>query len=132
MYAIRSYYVASESFSNAEQLSVPAQPTISSTAASCSSEEISTISNYDNTLTYTFSPSGPSVGAGGVISGMTVGTSYTVTASNSSCSSIASASFSNAAQLSVSVQPTISSTAASCSSEEISTISNYDNTLTYT
>ncbi len=62
--------------------------------------------NYDNTLTYTFTPAGPAAGAGGVITGMTVGTSYTVTASAGACSSAASAAFLNAAQLAVPATPT--------------------------
>ncbi|WP_133159391.1 Ig-like domain-containing protein, partial [Solitalea longa] len=56
------------------------------------------------------------VDATGAISGMALGTSYTVTADNGSCSSVASASFSNAAMLTV---PTVSFTHtkdATCSS----------------
>jgi hypothetical protein len=49
-------------------------------------------------LTYIFSPTGPTVGAGGVISGMTIGTSYTVEASDGTCSSAPSTSFTNGAQ----------------------------------
>jgi gliding motility-associated-like protein len=45
-------------------------------------------------VSYTFTPSGLAVGAGGLITGMSAGTSYTVTASNGSCSSAASTSFS--------------------------------------
>ncbi|TDR24730.1 hypothetical protein C8D80_1776, partial [Flavobacterium cheniae] len=65
----------------------PSQPTISTTAPTCSSAGVSTITNYSGALTYTFSPVGPTAGAGGLISGMVVGTSYTVTSSNGSCSS---------------------------------------------
>ncbi|MQP63663.1 T9SS type B sorting domain-containing protein, partial [Flavobacterium sp. LMO6] len=91
--------LASLSFSIAAQLSTPVVPTITSVAASCLSAGSSTISNYDVSNTYTFSPAGPSVGATGVISGMTVGTIYTVTATNGGCTSLSSVSFSNAAQL---------------------------------
>jgi hypothetical protein len=91
--------LASASFSNAAQLSVPATPVITPVAATCLAAGSSSISNYDGTLTYVFSPSGPTVGTGGAISGMVEGTPYTVTASNANCSSLASASFSNAAQL---------------------------------
>ncbi|MEQ3661443.1 MAG: hypothetical protein ABNG96_02010, partial [Flavobacterium sp.] len=111
---------------------LPAQPTITSVSPTCSSDGTSTISNYDGTLTYTFSPVGPTVGAGGLVSGMVVGTSYTVIADNGSCSSIASASFSNSLILASPVQPTISSVAPTCSSDGSSSISNYDGTLTYT
>ena len=115
--------LASASFSNAAQLATPAVPTITSVAASCSSAGSSTISNYNASNTYTFSPAGPTVGAGGVISGMTVGTSYTVTATNGGCTSLASASFSNAAQLPTPAVPTITSVAATCSAAGSSTIS---------
>ncbi|MCO4293400.1 hypothetical protein NF867_11035, partial [Solitalea sp. MAHUQ-68] len=103
----------------------PAVPTITSTAATCSAAGNSTISNYNSTYTYTFSPSGPSVGTGGVISGMTAGTSYTVTASNGGCTSAPSSAFSNAAMLVTPAVPTITPTAATCSAAGSSTISNY-------
>ncbi|PHS04433.1 MAG: hypothetical protein COA88_13540, partial [Kordia sp.] len=44
-------------------------------------------------------PAGPTAGAGGVISGMTLGTAYTVTTGNGSCISAASVSFTNLAML---------------------------------
>ncbi|MES2794624.1 MAG: Ig-like domain-containing protein, partial [Bacteroidota bacterium] len=99
--------LASVSFSNDAQLATPAVPTISSVAADCTADEISSISNYDASATYTFSPTGPSVGALGLISGMVGTTSYTVTASNGSCTSLASVSFSNDAQLATPAVPTI-------------------------
>ena len=124
--------MASASFSNAAQLVTPAVPTITTTAATCSAAGSSTISNYSATNTYTFAPAGPTVGAGGLISGMTVGTSYTVTSTNGGCTSLASASFSNAAQLVTPAVPTITTTAATCSAAGSSTISNYSATNTYT
>jgi gliding motility-associated-like protein len=122
---------SSASFSNFDQLLVQPEPTINSVAASCSSAGSSTISNYDASNTYTFTPVGPTIGAAGVISGMTVGISYTVTATNGSCTSLASISFSNAAQLSTPTVPTITSVAANCSSNGSSIISNYDASNTY-
>ena len=124
--------VASASFSNAAQLPTPAVPTISSTAATCAAAGTSTITNYLAANTYTFSPSGPTVGAGGLISGMVAGTSYTVTSGNATCTSVASASFSNAAQLPTPAVPTISSTAATCAAAGTSTITNYLASNTYT
>src|SRR5690606_6068449 len=123
---------ASASFSNAAMLVTPAVPTITTTAPTCSSDGSSTITNYDGTLTYTFTPAGPSVGAGGAISGMTTGTNYTVVADNGSCASNASVSFSNASMLAALPDPTISTTAPTCSSDGSSTITNYNGTLTYT
>ena len=114
---------------------LPVVPTISSTAASCSSAETSTISNYSASNTYTFDPATPGITINtttGLISGLTVGTDYTVTSGNGSCTSVASAIFNNAAQLVTPDVPTISSTAASCSSAETSTISNYSASNTYT
>ena len=89
---------ASASFSIDPQLP-PTTPTISTTAPTCSSAGVSTITNYSASNVYVFTPAGPTVGAGGVISGMTVGTSYTVTANNGICLTPSSTSFSNAAQL---------------------------------
>ena len=124
--------VASASFTNLATLPVPSQPTISTTAPTCSSDGISTITNYSGALTYTFTPVGPSAGAGGLISGMTVGTSYTVIADNGSCSSVASASFSNVAMLITPAVPTITTTAPTCVAAGTSTITNYNGALTYT
>ena len=123
--------VASASFSNAAMLASPVQPTTTSVAPTCLADGSTTISNYNGSLTYTFTPTGPTVGAGGLISGMTVGTSYTVVSSDVNCSSIASSGFSNAAMLTTPVQPTIVSVSPTCSSDGTSTISNYNGSLTY-
>ena len=124
---------ASATFTNAAMLATPAVPTITSTAATCSAAEISTIGNYVATgVTYTFTPTGPTVGSGGVISGMTEGTSYTVNASSGSCTSASSAIFSNDAMLETPAVPTISSVAANCESAGTSSIVNYVATNTYT
>ncbi|WP_185148732.1 beta strand repeat-containing protein [Chryseobacterium mulctrae] len=75
-------------------------PTITTTAATCSANGTATISNYNGTpSSYTFSPTGPTVAMGGVISNLTLGTTYTVTATVSGCQSNASAEFNIAAQL---------------------------------
>ncbi len=111
---------------------LPAKPVINSTAASCVAAGKSTISNYVNTLTYNFNPTGPTVASNGAINGMTTGTNYTVTASNGNCTSQASVQFSNAAQLTSIPAPSITTTNASCSAAGTSTINNFSNTLTYT
>ena len=103
----------------------PVQPTTSSVAPTCAADGLSSISNYIAGNTYVFSPTGPSVDATGLVSGMTIGTSYTVIANNGSCDSAASASFSNAAMLLTPAQPTITSVVPTCSADGISTISNY-------
>lgn len=112
-------------------VAVPATPTIVSNLPTCSADGTSTVSNYDIGVTYIFTPSGPSVGAGGLISGMITGTSYTVLASNGTCSSTASASFVNNVMLVTPNVPTISITPETCSSASVATITNYDATLTY-
>jgi gliding motility-associated-like protein len=93
----------------------PATPTITTTAATCSAAGTSTISNYGAGNTYAFTPAGPTAGAGGVITGMTPGTSYTVTASAGGCTSTASSSFSNSAQLVTPSAPTATLTQPTCS-----------------
>ncbi|MEY4602954.1 MAG: hypothetical protein RIT43_246, partial [Bacteroidota bacterium] len=107
-------------------------PTISTLPPTCSAAGTASISNYVSTQTYTFTPTGPTVGAGGAISGMTPGTSYTVTTSNGTCTSSASASFSIAAQLTVPATPTTSVVAPTCSAAGSASISNYVSTQTYT
>ncbi|SEQ18724.1 T9SS type B sorting domain-containing protein [Flavobacterium urocaniciphilum] len=123
---------SSSSFSNAAQLSGPAVPTISTTAATCIADGTATVSNYSATLTYTSTPAGLSVGAGGVVSGFTCGTSYTITATNAATCSATSASFTVQCQLAAPSVPTVSTTAATCFANGTATVSNYSATLTYT
>ena len=122
---------ASASFTNAAQLTTPAVPTLTTVAASCTAEGSATVSNYDSSLTYTFSPTGPTVGTGGAITGATAGTAYTVTSGNGTCTSAASASFTNAAQLTTPAVPTLTTVAATCTAAGSATVSNYDSSLTY-
>jgi gliding motility-associated-like protein len=121
----------SSSFSINASLPTPATPTINMVSPSCVVDGSSSISNYDGSLTYTFTPAGPTVGVGGAITGMITGTSYTVVSNNGTCTSLSSASFVNAAQLSIPVTPIISVAAATCSSNEVATITNYVAGLTY-
>ena len=123
---------SSASFSNAAVLSLPDVPTISIATPTCSSNGVATITNYVAGLTYVFTPAGPTVGTGGVISGMTVGTSYVVAASNGSCASANSSSFAINAMLAVPATPTISSVTPTCLVAGSSSISNYNATFTYT
>jgi gliding motility-associated-like protein len=74
-------------------------PTITTVAATCSQSGSSTITNYNAALTYTFTPSGPSIGINGLITGMVTGTNYTVVSNNGGCVSSASSVFSIVAQL---------------------------------
>ncbi|WP_394773789.1 gliding motility-associated C-terminal domain-containing protein, partial [Flavobacterium sp.] len=119
-------------FRNNAMLVTPAIPTIISNAPTCSSDGISTISNYDSSLTYTFNPTGPSISSTGIISGMIIGTDYTITSGNTTCTSAQTSTFRNNAMLVTPIIPSVVSTAPTCSSDGISTISNYDSSLTYT
>ncbi|WP_131725757.1 hypothetical protein, partial [Flavobacterium sp. Root186] len=73
----------------------PAVPLIDHTPASSTAPGSSKISNYTSGNSYTFTPNGPTAGAGGIITGMVIGTNYTVKASNGTCTSLSSASFFN-------------------------------------
>lgn len=107
------------------------QPIIASTAATCTAPATHTISNYDNSNTYTFSPLGPTVGSGGVISGGVNGESYSVTAASGGCSSTASNLFTISDQFVMPSAPAVTTTLADCSTGGVSTISNYDATFAY-
>ena len=80
-------------------------PEILTASASCSADGSATISNYNSAAAYSFTPSGPSVGGGGLISGMVAGTSYTTISTIGACVSPASLAFSTEVQL---AQPIIS------------------------
>ena len=113
------------------QLSTPEAPLVDTTATTCLSDGTATISNHDNTLNYTFTPSGPTVDASGAISNITAGIAYTVTSFNGSCISLDSAPFTIDFQLITPATPLVDTTAATCLLEGTATLSNYDNTLNY-
>ncbi|MGE6354109.1 hypothetical protein ACQKCJ_09550, partial [Flavobacterium sp. NPDC079362] len=112
---------------------VPSAPTVVVTAESCSAAARNILSVYDANLTYTSTPLGLAVGTGGVITGGSTGTSYTITAKNSSQCSATSASFTynGNAQLAVPSAPTVAVTAESCSAAARNILSVYDANLTY-
>ena len=106
-------------------------PTIATAAATCSSDGTSTITNYSATETYVFTPTGPTVGAGGLIAGMVPGTSYTVVAGAGACASAPSNSFSNDAATGTVVDPIVSTTPPTCTADGSSTITTYNAANTY-
>lgn len=116
-------------FVNATGPSVP--PIVNATAATCSSAGTATITNYVAGETYVFTPAGPTVGAGGVITGMIPGTSYTVVAGTGPCASGPSGPFSVDAATGSVVDPVISTTPASCTAGGASTITTYNAIKTY-
>jgi len=124
--------VASSSFTTAVQLETPEVPTVTTAAATCAVAGTATVTNYDAALTYTFSPSGPEVGTGGAITGAIAGTTYTVTAGTTACTSVASSSFTTAVQLETPEVPTVTTAAATCAAAGTATVTNYDAALTYT
>ncbi|QBZ97863.1 InlB B-repeat-containing protein [Flavobacterium sangjuense] len=89
-------------------IALPAVPTVTTTAPTCSANGFSTITNYSASNTYTFSPTGPTAGAGGTITGAVLGTSYTITSTNTGCTSGQSSAFTNAVMLPTPATPTIS------------------------
>jgi hypothetical protein len=87
---------------------IPTTPAINTTLATCTGSGTATISNYNSSQSYIFSPLGPSVSANGVVSGITFNTVYTVLTLNSSnCQSGSSNSFSLAPAQSVPNTPSI-------------------------
>ncbi|MBM3453957.1 MAG: T9SS type A sorting domain-containing protein [Bacteroidetes bacterium] len=111
---------------------IPSLPLINTTSATCYGPGTATISNYNSSQSYNFSPSGPSVSANGEVSGMTYNTVYTVVTLNSTnCQSGSSNSFSITPALIVPSTPAINVIASSCTSNGTASISNYDNSQTY-
>ena len=100
-------------------LSTPAVPTITVTAPTCSSAATNVLSTYDASLTYTSTPTGLTVGVGGVITGGINGTSYTIRATNTSSCFATSASFTynGSGILSTPAVPTITTPPANCASQ---------------
>lgn len=113
-------------------LVLPPAPTVVSSPPSCSADGTSTITDYDPAAIYIFNPPGPVAGAGGAISGMVTGTSYTVVSDVAGCTSEPSPPFSNTASTGVAPTPTIAYVPPTCSSPGVSSISNYNAAMTYT
>ncbi len=130
--ALNCTSAASASVTIPLQLAAPAEPTVSTTPATCSANGRALITNYSALLTYTSTPAGATVGALGAISG-TPGTAYTFTATNASgCTSATSASVTIPLQLAAPAVPTVSTTSATCSANGTASIANYSALLTYT
>ena len=106
-------------------------PTINAVPATCSSDGTATITNYVAGETYVYTPAGPTEDATGLISGLTPGTSYTVVAGTGTCASGPSAPFSVDAATSSVQDPAVSTTAASCTADGVSTITTYNASMTY-
>jgi gliding motility-associated-like protein len=121
----------STSFTVQCQLAAPLVPTVTTTAATCLANGTATVSNYSSTETYTSTPSGLTVGAGGVVTGFTCGTPYTIKATNAATCSATSTSFTVQCQLAAPLVPSVTTTSATCSQSGSSTISNYNVALTY-
>jgi gliding motility-associated-like protein len=116
----------STSFTVQCQLAAPLVPTITTGAATCSQPGSSTITNYNATNTYIFTPSGPIVSSTGLISGMTAGVSYTVISEIGGCISLPSASFSINAI--TSIPPTFNQVAPVCQGATINIPTSSTNT----
>ncbi|RKR10332.1 gliding motility-associated-like protein [Flavobacterium sp. 90] len=82
-------------------------PLVTTTNANCSTPSTSKIDNYLDSNTYIFAPLGPTVDNTGVITAMKVNTEYTVTSTNTTCTSAKSAKFHYTQQL---TKPTASIT----------------------
>lgn len=81
------------------------EPTVTVTPATCTADGTATIDNFNPAITYTFTPSGPVAGVGGVVNGMIPGIDYILIASIGTCTSSPSQVFSIEEQL---PSPTVS------------------------
>lgn len=110
--------------------SPPPAPNLINTPADCTNPESTTILNYDPNYTYTFSPTGPTVGAGGVINNTTAGTNYTVTVSSGGCGN-SSATFTNDPVKPTPPTPVLTIIPASCTAAGTTSVANYNASYTY-
>ena len=122
----------SDNFEIKAQKAVPAQPTVTLTAESCTAPTKAVISNYVPGQTYWNGATQLTVdNTSHEITGLAAGT-YTITAKNNdNCESVASDSFEIKAQKAVPAQPTVTLTAESCAAPTKAVISNYVPGQTY-
>ena len=121
----------SASFSIGAQAGQPAQPAVSVTPASCITPGTASISNFNSSVTYQFTPAGPSVNATGNLLNLSPGVIYTVTANDGVCSSTPSLSFSVGAQTVQPAQPQVSVSGPFCTSPGGAFINNFNGSYTY-
>ena len=109
-----------------------AKPTITVTAATCTSPSKAKITNYQTGATYWEGAIQLTVNASGEITTpLAVGT-HSIIAKQDTCSSTASDSFTIAAQVAAPAAPTVvEKTAASCTAVSVAKVSNYTNNITY-
>ena len=122
----------SPSFNNGP-LTVPPTVTFTVTDPTCTTPGSAVIDPFNNTYTYIFTPAGPTVNATGQIENFVFGTSYTIIASNGSCSSLApSLPLIIRDALGVPDVPiVINTTAADCFENQGAQITNFDANATY-
>ena len=115
-----------------------AQPTLTVTAATCTSVSVAKVSNYASypagtaftiTTATDAAVAGASVAADGTINGITAAGTYKVKATRGTCTS--EANFTIDAALPVPAAPTVTLTPASCTSLTVAKISNYVSGQTY-
>ena len=109
-----------------------AKPTITVTAATCTSPSKAKITNYQTGATYWEGAIQLTVNASGEITTpLAVGT-HSIIAKQDTCSSTASDSFTIAAQVAAPAAPTVvEKTAASCTAVSVAKVSNYASDVTY-
>jgi gliding motility-associated-like protein len=114
-------------------LPVPTNVTIATTAASCTSNGVASITNYNASFTYVFVPAGPTVNATGVIGNITCGTTYTVIArSGANCQSQQPTPFVVNCQSPSPAVPVINVIGATCLVGGLPRIMNWNANHTYT
>lgn len=111
----------------------PATPIISTTFPTCSASGTATVTNYQPSYNYLFSPSGPLIGASGIVSGLQPQTNYSVSAINqTNCQSFNSVNFSIEPHLYVPDIPIVDTLTSSCITSGSGWIVNYMDSLVYT
>jgi hypothetical protein len=85
-------------FSNEASAPPPVSPTFTIIPPTCTQNGGAVVSNYNVGYSYVFTPTGPVVGANGVITGLNPGTDYTAIADDGNCVSVASNTLNVASQ----------------------------------
>ncbi|CAL66806.1 secreted protein containing hyalin domain [Christiangramia forsetii KT0803] len=119
-----------------EQPETPATPTITATDADCENPGSITVTNYDNSLSYTLldsqgNPTAEKISESGVFELLSAG-EYSVNSANNDCNATSSVTTVEGSDKTPTT-PIVTTTDANCTSATGSiTITNYDSTLTYT
>jgi gliding motility-associated-like protein len=126
------YSIPSSTFTIMDKVAIPPQPIITVTNPSCEDAGKASISNFNSATNYLFTPNdGIYVDESGKLLNANYSTNYSVVASDGTCYSIPSSTFTIMDKVAIPPQPIITVTNPSCEDAGKASISNFNSATNY-